>query len=49
MLADTIGDQAAYVEIAYPTIVVIDRDMTIAIEDFWPMDPMWIEEFVTAP
>jgi len=46
VLVDTVGDQRDYVSIGYPTIVIIDRDMTILVPDFWPLDPIWIADFV---
>ena len=46
VLADETGDQLAYIRVGYPTVVIIDRDMTIIEPDFWPFDPGWIASLV---
>ncbi|MFT5679787.1 MAG: peroxiredoxin [Myxococcota bacterium] len=46
VLADTEASQDIYAQVAYPTLVIIDRDMTIVESDFWPMDPLWIAKYV---
>lgn len=46
VLADPGGSQDVYAQVAYPTLVVIDRDMTIIEPDFWPMDPLWLAGLV---
>jgi peroxiredoxin len=46
VLTDMDATQDTYAQLAYPTIVIIDRDMSIIEPDFWPMDPMWIAEYV---
>jgi thiol-disulfide isomerase/thioredoxin len=43
VLADEGYSQGSYVVAGYPTLVVIDRDMTIAHEDLWPFSATAIE------
>ena len=49
-LHDQNGDQVQlyqfYGQVAYPTLVIIGRDMTIIEPDFWPMNPLWLAELV---
>jgi hypothetical protein len=42
MLADGQGSQGPYVEIGYPTYVVIDRSMTIVDDDMWPFSISYV-------
>jgi len=46
VLVDPTGSQNVYARIAYPTLVVIDREMTIIEDDFWPLNPQWLAEIV---
>ena len=46
VLVDPKGSQNVYAQVAYPTLVIIGRDMTIIEPDFWPMNPLWLAELV---
>ena len=46
VLVDPKGSQDVYAQVAYPTLVIIGRDMTIIESDFWPMNPLWLAELV---
>lgn len=48
VLADPDMSQDAYVTVGYPTVVLIDRDMTIVNPDLWPVKSNKIEDLVYA-
>jgi len=46
VLADADQFNDDYAVSGYPTVVVIDREMTIVEEDLWPFDPSAIEDYL---
>ncbi len=46
VLADDGTGQRDYIQVGYPTFVIIDRDMTIIDPDFWPLDEGYIRSLI---